>query len=75
MEIAESEGFSTSDVAFLTGLSKSTISRLWHDPNWLEHVSGKTTVALTALLPGLADYFKALDDACAVRSQIRRPSL
>lgn len=55
-EIAEEAGFSLSDVAFVSGLEESTISRLWSDVGWLDRVSGSSLQKLIASIPGVADY-------------------
>lgn len=57
------EGFTIADVAFLSGLSRSTVSRMWHDANWMNHVSGKSLQALIASIPGVSDYLLALSHA------------
>ena len=54
-EIAESLSFSIADVAYLSGLEESTISRLWNDPGWLDKISGKSLQALIFVLPGVAE--------------------
>ena len=46
-----------SDVAFISGLDQSTISRLWDDPHWLDRVKGHSLQALVASVPGVAEYF------------------
>ncbi|ADG99433.1 hypothetical protein Srot_3006 [Segniliparus rotundus DSM 44985] len=53
---AERSGLSLSDVAFLSGLEESTVSRLWRSEDWLERVKGKTLQALIAVLPGVAEH-------------------
>jgi hypothetical protein len=55
-EIAEEAGFSRSDVALVSGLEESTISRLWSDPAWLDRVTGSSLQKLIASVPGVADY-------------------
>ena len=35
-KVTEDAGFTMSDVAFVSGLDESTISRLWDDPHWLD---------------------------------------
>lgn len=54
--IAESTGFTMSDVAFLAGLNESTISRLWDDPCWLDRISGKSLQALVSTIPRVGEY-------------------
>jgi len=46
--IAESSGFLMADVAFLSGLEESTVSRLWDDPHWLDRVRGKSLQSLVS---------------------------
>jgi hypothetical protein len=46
-----------SDVAFVSGLDESTVSRLWDDPRWLDRVSGRSLQSLAASVPGVAEYF------------------
>jgi hypothetical protein len=55
-KIAEEAAFSMSDVAFISGLEESTVSRLWDNPSWLEKVSGHSLQALIATVPGLGEY-------------------
>lgn len=54
--IAESTGFTMSDVAFLAGLNESTLSRLWDDPCWLDRISGKSLQALVGTIPRVGEY-------------------
>jgi hypothetical protein len=56
-KVTEDAGFTMSDVAFVSGLDESTVSRLWDDPLWLDHVRGKSLQALAASVPGVAEYF------------------
>jgi hypothetical protein len=56
-KVTESAGFTMSDVAFVSGLDESTISRLWDDPRWLDRVSGRSLQSLAASVPGVAEYF------------------
>ena len=58
-KVTEEAGFTMSDVAFISGLDESTISRLWDDPKWLDRVSGRSLQALVASVPGVAEYFAA----------------
>jgi hypothetical protein len=55
--VTEDAGFTMSDVAFVSGLDESTVSRLWEDPCWLDRVSGKSLQSLAASVPGVAEYF------------------
>lgn len=56
-KVTEEAGFTMSDVAFVSGLDESTISRLWDDPDWLDRVRGRSLQALVASVPGVAEYF------------------
>lgn len=56
-KVTEGAGFTMSDVAFVSGLDESTISRLWDDPRWLDRVSGRSLQSLAASVPGVAEYF------------------
>lgn len=56
-KVTEGAGFTMSDVAFVSGLDESTISRLWDDPRWLDRVSGRSLQFLAASVPGVAEYF------------------
>jgi hypothetical protein len=56
-KVAEDAGFTMSDVAFVSGLDESTISRLWDDLNWLDRISGRSLQSLVASVPGVAEYF------------------
>jgi hypothetical protein len=56
-KVTEDAGFTMSDVAFVSGLDESTISRLWDDPHWLDRVKGCSLQALVASVPGVAEYF------------------
>jgi hypothetical protein len=56
-KVTEEAGFTMSDVAFVSGLDESTVSRLWDDPKWLDRVSGRSLQSLVASVPGVAEYF------------------
>jgi hypothetical protein len=56
-KVTEEAGFGMSDVAFVSGLDESTISRLWDDPHWLDRVKGRSLQALVASVPDVAEYF------------------
>jgi hypothetical protein len=58
-KVTEGAGFTMSDVAFISGLDESTISRLWDDPHWLDRVRGRSLQALVASVPGVVEYFAA----------------
>jgi hypothetical protein len=55
-DLAGEQGFSAADVAFLTGLAESTISRLWDYDDWLDRTRGPSLQTLIAVIPGLGDY-------------------
>lgn len=55
-EIAEASGFSMSDVAFISGLEESTVSRLWDNLGWLDKISGRSLQALIASVPQVGAY-------------------
>ena len=42
-QVTEDAGCTMSDVAFVSGLDESTVSRLWDDPCWLDRVSGRSS--------------------------------
>lgn len=44
------------DVASLSGVSQSTLSRLWSNPRWIERVEGATLSKLMAVAPPIARY-------------------
>lgn len=54
--VVASEDLTIADVACLSDLSRSTISRLWDNANWMHHVSGKSLQALAASVPAIANY-------------------
>jgi hypothetical protein len=56
-KVTADAGFTMSDVAFVSGLDESTVSRLWDDPSWLDRVSGRSLQSLVASVPGVAEYF------------------
>lgn len=56
-KVTADAGFTMSDVAFVSGLDESTVSRLWDDPSWLDRISGKSLQLLVASVPGIAEYF------------------
>jgi len=55
-KVTEKEGFTMSDVAFVSGLDESTVSRLWDDANWLDRISGRSLQSLVASVPGVVEY-------------------
>ena len=54
--VAESKLLSMADVAFLSRIPMSTLSRLWRNELWLDRVSGATLQQLIAAIPGLGEY-------------------
>ena len=52
-KVTEDAGFTMSDVAFVSSLDESTVSRLWDDPKWLDRISGRSLQALAASVPGV----------------------
>lgn len=46
------------DAASLSGVSQSTLSRLWGDPRWIERVEGATLSKLMAVSPPIAGYVR-----------------
>jgi hypothetical protein len=57
--LAEAALLGMSDVAFLARMPKSTLSRLWHDPTWLDVVSGANLQRLITAVPGLTAYVES----------------
>ena len=57
-KVTEDAGFTMSDVAFVSGLDESTVSRLWDDPRWLDRVSGRSLQSLAASVPGSRRIFR-----------------
>lgn len=55
-KLAEQAGFSLSDVAFVSGLDESTVSRLWNDAGWLDRISGASLQKVIATVPRVAEY-------------------
>ena len=65
-EIALAAGkMNQADVALFSGVSTSTISRLWNDPDWLSHTTGATLKRLIAAVPGVVEYLAADDRRAA----------
>lgn len=58
--LAEDAGFSAADLAFLADLQESTIGRLWHDPDWLDRVTGRSLKAIATALPGVWEYARQI---------------
>ncbi|MDI9894018.1 LacI family DNA-binding transcriptional regulator [Rhodococcus sp. IEGM 1381] len=54
--IADEESLTMADVVLLSGVSTSTVSRLWSDHFWLDRVAGATLQNLVAVIPDLAEY-------------------
>jgi hypothetical protein len=59
-DIATGAGFTAADIAFLSGLEKSTISRCWADPDWLDRINGHTLQQLVPTVPGILDYLHTI---------------
>ncbi|GAB4590045.1 hypothetical protein [Nocardia sp. IFM 10818] len=60
------------DVAFLSTVSTSTLSRLWQDEQWLDAVSGATLQRLITAVPGLAGYVERRSHSARVEAALRR---
>jgi hypothetical protein len=58
-DIADDVGLSMSDVATLSGLDESTVSRLWNRQEWLDRISGRSLQNLMSSVPGIAEYSTA----------------
>jgi hypothetical protein len=71
-KVTADAGFTMSDVAFVSGLDESTVSRLWDDPNWLDRVSGRSLQPLVASVPGIAEYFASHSVLARRNSLIRQ---
>lgn len=61
--LAEQELLSEADVVVLSGIAPGTISRLWHDRQWLDHISGAVLQRLIAAVPNLTQYVVARSNA------------
>lgn len=82
-ELAARESLCESELSSLADISKSTLSRVWHDSHWLDHVNGHTLQQLIASLPGLAQYvtqaslaqrFTRVANACQQNGLAIRPA-
>lgn len=51
-------GLRAIDVARISGISQSTLSRLWSENRWLEHVGGATLARLIAVSPEVDQYVR-----------------
>jgi hypothetical protein len=51
-------GLRAIDVARISGVSQSTLSRLWRERRWLEHVGGATLARLIAVSPEVDRYVR-----------------
>ncbi|WP_415973551.1 hypothetical protein [Rhodococcus sp. 077-4] len=60
------------DVVLLSGLSTSTVSRLWPDDFWLDKVAGATLQNLLAVIPDLAGYVTRRSGARLIESALRQ---
>lgn len=72
-QIAAASGFNVADVAYLTGLDKAHVCRLWRNPDWPDKVSSGALQSLIQVLPGVAEYVsrRALNNArAALASQL-----
>lgn len=58
-EITGTTGLNMADVAVLSGLDVSTISRLWDESGWLDRISGRSLQNLMSSVPGIAEYSAA----------------
>jgi transcriptional regulator with XRE-family HTH domain len=52
-DAAKAAGFTQESLAKLVGVDKTTISRLWVDPEWLDRIKSPTLKRLIAVIPGL----------------------
>lgn len=50
--------WSIADVAILSGISESNLSRLWDDPRWLDRIKGKSLQALIGAIPRVDEYVR-----------------
>jgi hypothetical protein len=53
------DAWSIADIAVLSGLAESTVSRLWDDPRWLDRISGKSLQGLVSAIPRIDEYVRA----------------
>lgn len=51
-------GLRAVDIARISGVSQSTLSRLWSEARWLEHVGGSTLARLIAVSPEVDRYVR-----------------
>ena len=58
--LASLQGLGMADVTWISGVQKSTVSRLWDDPNWLDVASGRTVQAMCSSIIGVERYFSYL---------------
>lgn len=71
-DIAESNLLSMADLAFLSQVPVSTLSRLWQDESWLDRVSGPTLQLLLGALPGLAEHLARRGCAARLEGAVRK---
>ncbi|QOF34643.1 hypothetical protein [Mycobacteroides abscessus] len=64
-------GLRAVDVARISGVSQSTLSRFWEDPNWLEHVGGATLARLTAVFPPIDHYVRASGERIRINAAVQ----
>lgn len=51
--IASDARLTMADLAFLSNLPKSTLSRMWDEEDWLDRITGHSLKQLVSVLPGL----------------------
>lgn len=51
--IADDARLTMADLAFLSNLPKSTLSRMWEEDDWLDRITGHSLKQLVSVLPGL----------------------
>ncbi|ADG77217.1 putative protein OS=Tsukamurella paurometabola (strain ATCC 8368 / DSM / CCUG 35730 /CIP 100753 / JCM 10117 / KCTC 9821 / NBRC 16120 / NCIMB 702349/ NCTC 13040) OX=521096 GN=Tpau_0577 PE=4 SV=1 [Tsukamurella paurometabola] len=66
-EIAAAADLTAADVVALSGISRSTIWRLWSDAGWLGKISGANANLLAAVVPGVRPYAARAADSVAVQ--------
>lgn len=65
---------SISEVATLTGVSKSTLSRLWDSPEWIDKTHYLTVQRLGVVVPGVAEYARLVAERARLSEVIDRAS-
>lgn len=61
--LAEANLLNMADVAFLSQVPTSTLSRLWSDESWLDGITGVTLQRLISALPNLTQYIESRSQA------------